>query len=126
MDRELLITTLRSRSQAISDFGAAEQLLHGEPHPGNVIATKTGPLFVDFETCCRGPVEFDLAHVPDGVSERYTGVDEGLLNQCRGLVLAMVAAWRWDRNDQFPTGHEQLANSSAHSARVHRGRRSTS
>ena len=104
VDRELLITTLRGRSQAISDLGPAEQLLHGEPHPGNVIGTKTGPLFVDFETCCRGPVEFDLAHVPAGVSERYTGVDEGLLDQCRGLVLAMVAAWRWDRNDRFPDG----------------------
>ena len=22
-----------------------------------------GPLFIDLETCCRGPVEFDLAHV---------------------------------------------------------------
>src|SRR5215469_12951121 len=63
-DRELLIHTLRSRRQAIGDRGAAEQLLHGEPHPGNVLSTKTGLLFIDLETCCRGPVEFDLAHVP--------------------------------------------------------------
>ena len=54
-DRKLLITTLRSRRQAIVDRGAAEQLLHGEPHPGNVLSTKSGLLFIDFETCCRGP-----------------------------------------------------------------------
>ena len=101
-DRGLLITTLRSRRQAIIDRGAAEQLLHGEPHPGNVLSTKSGPLFIDFETCCRGPVEFDLAHVPEDVSARYTAADEDLLIECRGLVLAMVAAWRWDRGDQFP------------------------
>jgi Phosphotransferase enzyme family len=103
-DRELLISTLRSRRQAIGDRGAAEQLLHGEPHPGNVLSTKTGLLFIDLETCCRGPVEFDLAHVPEAVSERYADADEDLLSECRGLVLAMVAAWRWDPGDQFPDG----------------------
>jgi aminoglycoside phosphotransferase (APT) family kinase protein len=101
-DRKLLITTLRSRRQAIVHRGAAEQLLHGEPHPGNVLSTKSGLLFIDFETCCRGPVEFDLAHVPEDVSERYADVDQDLLSQCRALVLAMVAAWRWDLDDQFP------------------------
>ncbi len=101
-DRELLITTLRSRRQAIVDRGAAEQLLHGEPHPGNVLSTKSGLLFIDFETCCRGPVEFDLAHVPEDASECYADADQDLLSQCRALVLAMVAAWRWDPGDQFP------------------------
>jgi aminoglycoside phosphotransferase (APT) family kinase protein len=103
-DRKLLFTTLRSRRQAIVDRGAAEQLLHGEPHPGNVLSTKSGLLFIDFETCCRGPVEFDLAHVPEDVSDRYAGADQDLLSQCRVLVLAMVAAWRWDLGDQFPDG----------------------
>jgi aminoglycoside phosphotransferase (APT) family kinase protein len=101
-DRKLLITTLRSRRQAIVDHGAAEQLLHGEPHPGNVLSTNCGLLFIDFETCCRGPVEFDLAHVPEDVRERYADADQDLLSQCRVLVLAMVAAWRWDLDDQFP------------------------
>jgi aminoglycoside phosphotransferase (APT) family kinase protein len=101
-DRKLLITTLTSRRQAIVDRGAAEQLLHGEPHPGNVLSTNSGLLFIDFETCCRGPVEFDLAHVPEDVSERYADADQDLLSQCRVLVLAMVAAWRWDLGDQFP------------------------
>jgi hypothetical protein len=105
-DRELLLGTLRSRSQAIGGRGAAEQLLHGEPHPGNVLSTRTGPLFIDLETCCRGPVEFDLAHVPEDVSECYAGADEELLAACRILVLAMVAAWRWDPGDQFPNGRQ--------------------
>jgi thiamine kinase-like enzyme len=105
-DRELLINTLRSQRQAIDDRGAAEQLLHGEPHPGNILSTKTGLLFIDLETCCRGPVEFDLAHVPEDVSERYASADEELLSECRILVLAMVAAWRWDPGDQFPNGEQ--------------------
>jgi len=103
-DRELLSNTLRSRKRAIGDRGGAEQLLHGEPHPGNVLSTKNGPLFIDLETCCRGPVEFDLAHVLEEVSECYPDVDQELLRECRILVLAMVAAWRWRPGDQLPNG----------------------
>jgi hypothetical protein len=104
VDRELLRDRLRSLRRAIGDRGSAEQPLHGEPHPGNVLSTNNGLLFVDLETCCRGPVEFDLAHVPEAVSERYPNVDRDLLGDCRGIALAMVAAWRWDRDDQLPNG----------------------
>lgn len=103
-DRSMLASTLRRLRRAVRDHGAAEQLLHGEPHPGNVLSTAIGPLFVDLETCCHGPVEFDLAHVPERVSERYPGVDQALLQDCRQLVLAMVAAWRAEPGDQFPNG----------------------
>jgi Ser/Thr protein kinase RdoA (MazF antagonist) len=103
-DRELLGDTLRGLRRAIGDRGAPEQLLHGEPHPGNVLRTKHGLAFIDLETCCRGPVEFDLAHAPEEVSEHYPDVDQGLLRDCRILVLAMVTTWRWDRDDQLPDG----------------------
>ena len=103
-DRELLHAALQGWGRAVADRGATEQLLHGEPHPGNVLNTNNGPLFIDLETCCRGPVEFDLAHVPQEVSERYPNADKALLDECRGLVLAMVAAWRFEPGDQFPNG----------------------
>ena len=103
-DRNLLASTLTTVARAIGERGAAEQLLHGEPHPGNVLNTREGPLFIDLETCCRGPIEFDLAHVPEDVSSLYPNVDQALLRQCRILVLAMVAAWRLDPGDQLPMG----------------------
>ena len=103
-DRVFLSSRLGRLRQAIGDRGAAEQLLHGEPHQGNVLSTKDGPLFIDLETCCRGPVEFDLAHVAEAVCEHYPSVNQGLLDECRQLVLAMVAAWRWEARDQFPDG----------------------
>jgi Ser/Thr protein kinase RdoA (MazF antagonist) len=101
-DQNLVAGTLTTVSREIRKRRAPEQLLHGEPHPGNVLNTKDGPLFIDLETCCRGPVEFDLAHVPDEVSDCYPEVDRSLLGQCRILVLAMVAAWRLDPEDQLP------------------------
>ncbi len=105
-DRELVGKTLRSLRQVIGERGGAEQLLHGEPHPGNVLTTKNGLLFIDLETCSRGPVEFDLAHAPEEVSEHYPGVNQDLLRECRILVLAMITTWRWDRGDQFPNGRQ--------------------
>ncbi|MDT0541425.1 MULTISPECIES: phosphotransferase enzyme family protein [Streptomyces] len=103
-DRELLGDTLRNLRRVIGERGVAEQLLHGEPHPGNLLTTKNGLLFIDFETCCRGPVEFDLAHAPEEVSEHYPGVNRDVLRECRILVLAMITTWRWDRDDEFPNG----------------------
>jgi len=105
-DRELLGDTLRGLRRGIGERGGVEQLLHGEPHPGNVLTTKSGLLFIDLETCCRGPVEFDLAHAPEEVSEHYPRVDRDLLRECRILVLAMITTWRWDQGDQLPNGRQ--------------------
>jgi hypothetical protein len=122
VDRELLGNTLRSLRRAIVDRGAAEQLLHGEPHAGNLLRTKRGLLFTDLETCCRGPVEFDVAHctpsgpatkgaswyasagMPEAVGAHYPAADLDVVRACWVLMLAMVAAWRWDRRDRFPNG----------------------
>lgn len=102
-DRQLLGDVLDAVTRRIVERGG-DQLLHGEPHPGNLLVTKAGLLFIDLETSCRGPVEFDLAHAPDEVSEHYRDVDQELLRDCRILVLAMISTWRWDRDDQLPNG----------------------
>jgi hypothetical protein len=102
-DRELLGDTLRRLRRVIGEHGG-EQLLHGEPHPDNLLDTTSGPVFIDLETCCRGPVEFDLAHAPIQVAEHYRGADQDVLDECRILMLAMITTWRWDVGDQFPDG----------------------
>lgn len=122
-DRDLLSSTLRRLSREIVNRDAPEQLLHGEPHGGNVLRTKQGLLFTDLETCCRGPVEFDIAYcaghdsapwyldakTPGQIAEHYPGADRELVQMCSMLKLAMVAAWRYDRDDQFPDGRRMGA-----------------
>src|SRR5207244_12345335 len=71
---------------------------------GDVVVATVGLPSRGLETWCRGPVEFDRARVPENVLEYYANVDHELLRECRGLVLAMVAAWRWDPGDQLPNG----------------------
>jgi len=100
---------------AIRTATTAEQLLHGEPHLGNLLRTRRGLLVIDLETCCRGPVEFDIAHgllpsedgrmLPaEGVWEHYPAANQDVINQCRILIWAMITTWRWQRDDQLPNG----------------------
>ena len=105
-DRALLADTLRDLSRSIAGRGAPEQLLHGEPHPWNLLNTPDGPLFIDFENTARGPVEYDLAWVPDEVSRLYPDADQDLIGECRGLVLAIIAMHRWTSGDRHPSGRE--------------------
>lgn len=121
-DRELLSETLRRTTEVIQRRGRNEQLLHGEPHAGNLLRTDRGLLFIDLQTSCRGPVEFDIAHcsqpqdaipgaawlldveTPANVAAHYPGADPELVRHCWLLMLAMVASWRADHRDQFPDG----------------------
>jgi Phosphotransferase enzyme family len=102
-ERELFGDTLRSLRRMIGGRGGEQ---HGEPHPGNVLTTKNGLVFIDLETCCRGPIEFDLAHEPEEVGEHYRGANQDLLRGCRILVLAMITTWHWDGGDQLPNGRQ--------------------
>ena len=47
--------------------------VHGDVHTGNLLMTRTGPLWTDLEDVCAGPLEWDLASatVTDGVLEHY-------------------------------------------------------
>ncbi len=114
-DRELLGDALSRLRSTVSARGVREQLLHGEPHLGNLLRTSKGLLFIDFETCCRGPVEFDIAHgllpsedgrmlAADEVCARYPAADPELVDQCRTLIWAMITTWRWQRGDELPNG----------------------
>lgn len=103
-DRGLLGDTLTRLSHEIGGHSTEAQLLHGEPHPGDLLQTPKGPLFIDWETCCRGPVEFDIAHAPEAVGEHYPNADPDLLRRCRILTLAIATTWRWGRDDQLPNG----------------------
>ncbi|MCT1436478.1 phosphotransferase [Brachybacterium paraconglomeratum] len=101
--RSLLQETLARLAERAAT-GGPQQILHGEPHPGNVLDTPSGPRFIDLETFCRGPVEFDLAHAPAEVAAHYPGHDPALLEDCRTLSLAIATTWRFDRQDTFPDG----------------------
>ena len=51
-------------------------------------------MWIDFENCCLGPVEWDLAFMPASAVDCYpTAVDRELLAVLRQLNSARTATW---------------------------------
>jgi hypothetical protein len=100
-DRRLtagIYDTIRSRL----DLEAASNALHGEPHADNVLWTQSGPLFIDFEAACLGPVEWDLAYLPEPARAAFPERDEELLAILRLTISFCVAAWCWAQRGRAP------------------------
>jgi thiamine kinase-like enzyme len=71
-------------------------VLHGAPHRLNVPSVGGEARFIDFETICVGPIEWDLAHLEDEVAAAYPApADAESLRIARLLVSAKTAAWCW-------------------------------
>ena len=57
-----LLDALAARLDALRPrLGGTVGALHGDPHPGNLLATAGGWIWGDLEDTCAGPVEWDLA-----------------------------------------------------------------
>jgi hypothetical protein len=99
------LTLLRARfaetAPRLLERARPAMVLHGGPHSHNVLATPAGLRWIDFETCCRGPLEADLAYLGEAGTRR-PGVDPELL-ALTGLMLRIsVAAICWCDPDRHP------------------------
>jgi hypothetical protein len=86
--------------------------VHGDAHAGNVLHTASGPLWLDFEDVCLGPVEWDLASrtLSDEHADAYPGgIDRQRLQDCRTLRnLQVLAALVLNRELSGPM-HDDVA-----------------
>jgi Ser/Thr protein kinase RdoA (MazF antagonist) len=95
-DRALLLAALDRFRAELASCEWDPRALHGSAHDLNVLVVDGAPLFIDFETACRGPVEWDLAHVGPVAATVYpTGFNPHVRNLCRALTSVKTAAWCW-------------------------------
>jgi hypothetical protein len=92
-DRELLRASYERGFADLESARFKERRLHGEPHSGNRMATSNGLRWIDFESACIGPIEWDLAFQTDEVVALFPEADVGLLALLRRLNSARVATW---------------------------------
>jgi hypothetical protein len=64
--------------------------------------TPDGLRWIDFDTVCRGPVEWDLAHLPHEAVTAFPEADLELLDAMRALQSAEVAIWCWHSYGRAP------------------------
>jgi hypothetical protein len=85
--------------------------LHGDAHTGNILNTTEGPLWMDFEDVCAGPVEWDLASrtlTPDYVDAYPGAVDSERLEQCRDLRNVQILAGILTDDLQDPSLYDEV------------------
>jgi aminoglycoside/choline kinase family phosphotransferase len=96
---------------ALRGIKTASRPLHGSPHGANWLQTRDGPLLLDFETACRGPVEWDVAALGDEALSLFPAVDRELIMVMRRMRSVCVAAKCWVAPERASEIHE--------AARVH-------
>ena len=101
-DRDFLRDAFDQGLDELAARPHARHRLHGEPHEANRLATRNGVTWVDFESCCSGPREWDLAFMPPDTVRHVAGVDHDLLACLRRLNHARFATWRWGLVRRLP------------------------
>jgi hypothetical protein len=88
-------------AEALSLRRFEERPLHGEAHLGNALRATDGLRWFDFESACRGPVEWDVTTLPERGRGAYE-VDAGLLQLLGRARSLCVAVWCWVQPDRAP------------------------
>jgi Phosphotransferase enzyme family len=94
-DRRFLRDVVDELRRVLSTAVLKSRPLHGSPHDGNWIVAAGGPVLLDFETACRGPLEWDLAALDDEVVTWFPRIDQELIAVLRRMRSACVAAKCW-------------------------------
>jgi len=97
--RTTLETAFEQLLPELDTHNHAEQHLHGEPHDSNLLRTAAGLRWIDLEGVCRGPLEWDLAFLPEEAAALFPESHADLLRLLRLLNSARVATWCWLRVD---------------------------
>jgi Ser/Thr protein kinase RdoA (MazF antagonist) len=98
--RQILRRALGDLNAELRQMAPSQLPIHGSPSNGNQIVRNGSVRFLDFETACHGPLEWDLAHVDDEIARDYPAkVDPRVRAVCRGLVSAKTATWCWAKYD---------------------------
>ncbi|MGW4519619.1 phosphotransferase [Amycolatopsis sp. NPDC004378] len=108
-DRHPLDPRLRAEAARLGALlpGVAVQPLHGDAHPGNLIATLAGPCWLDFEDTWCGPLAWDLAILarqggPEHLAAYPGEVDEESLRVCTRLRELYSVVWQHVIAIRFP------------------------
>lgn len=89
-----LLRDSAERLRPLWEPGSAEvRPLHGDAHPGNLIAARgDGLVWIDFEDACLGPPEWDLATISDPAAvAAHHDPDPRMMERCEQLRALQVA-----------------------------------
>ncbi len=121
-DRDMLVNTLDRLQARLDERVLVDRLvvLHGAPHPYNVLLVGGEPVFIDFETTCMGPIEWDLAHLDPQAEPLFRDITQAeILWLCRSMASVKTATFcsaDIDRGDMREHAEWHLAHVRDHVA----------
>jgi molybdopterin-guanine dinucleotide biosynthesis protein A len=101
-DRRFLATALRELRRRLDAFRLPERALHGGPHDANLLRTRDGLRWIDLDSACRGPLEWDAAFLTPEAAALFPELDPEALEVASRLVSACVATWCWVQPGRAP------------------------
>lgn len=115
----VFLSSALDRVSAAAAESPGERALHAEPHDGNRLTIGGVVVYIDLEAVCIGPVEWDLACLPDAVAEEVWPDHDGRLRRTLRLgVSACVSTYCWRHVTSRPGDGEMRRHAEHHLARV--------
>jgi Ser/Thr protein kinase RdoA (MazF antagonist) len=105
-DRMFLRERYTALREALGKFGGVWRPIHGDTHLGNVLISDAGAIWLDLESVCRGPVEWDVVNLPERCWPTFGGLDAELLRLLVEVRSLCVAVWCWAAFDRSAASAE--------------------
>lgn len=101
-DRLFIERLYWDRRRELSHSRPALRPLHGDAHLGNVLMTDAGPMWIDLEAICLGPLEWDVVSLPANARSEFPQIDDDLVRVLTDLRSLCVTTWCLADLDRSP------------------------
>ena len=94
-DRRFLGSLYEILLEKLDRAEMVRQPLHGDPHLGNVLINGSVAIWMDLESACIGPVEWDIASLPSATWPMFSAINTDLAELLSNVHSLCVAVWCW-------------------------------
>jgi Phosphotransferase enzyme family len=105
-DRLFLERAYRKLREQLNGVRSVWQPLHGDAHLGNVLINGSGAIWMDLESACSGPLEWDVVSLPMATWPAFNGIDADLMRLLAEVRSLCVAVWCWAEFDRSEAAAE--------------------
>ena len=105
-DRCFLQDVYERVSSDLKGLGGTFRPIHGDSHVGNALMTSAGSIWMDLESVCAGPIEWDIGFLPSATWSEFNDADTSLIRTLADARSLCVATWCWAEFDRSPAAKE--------------------
>jgi hypothetical protein len=92
--------------ERLSDSAISWQPLHGDAHIGNAMIVDSDAIWLDLESVCLGPLEWDVGFLPQATWSEFRAIDTALVRLLADVRQCCVATWCWAEFDRSAAARE--------------------